>query len=136
MARVYCAFKECSHLLDYYHCYSFLVDNYLKKQNKKPFFLSITIGSRTLTLTLTLTLRTFSTLFRSICPFLVTTVYPTPHYSPPYYGLPRPYSHSISLTLAPLPFHLLLSTSYSSSLPLPIKIFHSIFPFHYRSPYF
>ena len=38
MARVYCAFKERSHLLDYYHCYSFLVDNYLKKQNKKTFF--------------------------------------------------------------------------------------------------
>ena len=25
------------HLLDYYHCYSFLVDNYLKKRNKKHF---------------------------------------------------------------------------------------------------
>ena len=115
MARVYCAFKERSHLLDYYHCYSFLVDNYLKKQNKKPFFLSITIGSRTLTLTLTLTLRTFSTLFRSICPF------------PCHYSLPHPPLLPSLLwpTSTLFPFHF----PHSCSPPISSSLVHFLFFF-------
>ena len=116
MARVYCAFKECSHLLDYYHCYSFLVDNYLKKQNKKPFFLSITIGSRTLTLTL----RTFSTLFH--LPLSLSLQFTPPPTTP----LPI----MAYLDPIPIPFpSLLLPSHFIFSCPLPILLH---FPFQLK----
>ena len=38
MARVYCELKVRAYLQDYYHCYSFLVDNYLKKTKQKNIF--------------------------------------------------------------------------------------------------
>ena len=124
MARVYCMFKVCAYLQDYYHCYSFLVDNYLKKETKTFFSYHYNkIKKSRLKKSQT---KTFSTLFH--LPLSLSLQYTQPSHSPPYYGLPRSYSHSISLTLAPLPFHLLLSTSYSSLLPF-------YFPFHYRNPY-
>lgn len=129
IARVYCVFKVCSHLLDYYHCYSFLVDNYLKKTFFSFHYNRITKSrlkkSQTKTFSALVHLPlSLSLQFTPPPPLLLSLLWPTS------------YSHSISLTLATLPFHLLLSSSYSSLLPLQIKFFHSISLFITETPCF
>ena len=125
IARVYCAFKVCENLQDYYHCYSSLVDNYLKKQNKKTFFSFHYNRIEKSRLKKSQT-NTFSTLVH--LPLSLSLQFnPIPQNSPPYYSLPP----------IPIPFPSLLSPShFIFSYPLPTLLrflfklkFSILFPF-------